>query len=468
MPSFDGKFYRLPTVAVKTDVSSFVNFGLAPGGIVAMMGSAQGGTPNEVVRFTDPNEAAQYFRSGDLVTAAQQAWQHGAQVIYLTRIGNALQSTKTVSNVASANIATITADGYGAYTNDVEIKIENGSLSGKKMTVRLYDTLTNRTTLEVKDNAATIQDLADYFNTTLPSTLITITVASSAGIPRNTVGYEKMTGGSDGTLTTQDWVNGLNLYANEFVNILHPAGSTDEVVHALFKTHVETYSQQKRERTAIVGAPAASVIGAVGTADSLVDRAYNLNSERMVLVAPGSDEKSGAYTAAKIVGLVAGVDVATPITYRTISATSLSTKYSESEKDTLVKYGVCVIEEVPQGRRVVRGITTIQDPSEGVEDAFKEYSIERIKDYLTDNVRSILETSYIGKKGIAGVESQMQATVASILSRMKESQIITGYRNIIVTKDPNDAKVYFVTYQVAPVSPINWIFVTQQFVNNIA
>lgn len=467
MPSFDGKFYRLPTVAVKTDVSSFVNFGLAPGGVVAMIGPATGGEPNTVLRFTDPNAAATYFRSGDLLTAAQQAWQHGAQVIYLTRIGQATQATTTLTNTLSAAIATVTSIDYGSYVNQVQVKVEDGSVTGKKMTVNFYDSTTNRTILEVIDNSLTITDIADYFNN-LPSKVITMTVTSTAGTIANTIGYVNLANGVDGTLITSDWVQGLNLYSTEFVNVLHPAGSTDEVVHALFKTHCETYSQQKRERTAIVGADADDVVGSRTTSGSLVARAYNLNSERMVLVAPGSDEQSGAYTAAKVVGLIVGVDVATPITYRTISATSLSSKFSESDKDTLVQAGVCVIEEVPQGRRIVRGITTIQDPSQGVEDPFKEYSIQRIKDYLTDNVRQILETTYIGKKGVAGVESSMQATVASILSRMKESQIINGYANIVVQKDPNDAKVYYVTYQVAPVSPINWIFVTQQFVNNIA
>ena len=466
MPSFDGRFYRIPTVAVKTDVSNFTNFGLAPGGIVAMIGPAAGGEPNTVLRFTDPNAAATYFREGDLVDACQQAWQHGAQIIYLTRIGNALQASHSITNISSASIATIESLGYGTYTNSIEYKVENGTLSGKKMTIRLYDTLTNRTTIESIDNAATIQDIADYFEDN--SVLVSLTVSASGDSPAVTSGYINLVGGSNGDpIVLADWSTALALYINEFVNILHPAGSTDELVHALFKTHVETYSNQKKERTAIVGAAASDPVGAIGTADSLVDRAYNLNSERMVLVAPGTDEQSAAYTAAKVVGLAAGNDVATPITYKTISATAIATKYNESQKDTLIKYGVCTIEEVPQGRRIVRGVTTIQDKSEFVEDSFKEYSIVRIKDYLTDNVRTILESTYIGKKGISGVESQMQSTVASILSRLKESQIIVGYQNIIVTKDPNDAKVFFITYQVAPVSPINWIFITQTFVNNI-
>ena len=465
MPTFNGKFYRLPTVAVKTDLSSFVNFGLAPGGIVAIIGPAEGGEPDEVVRFTDPNTVKDTFRGGDLVTAAEKAYEHGAQIVYCTRAGAALQSTSTIVDATSADIGTIDSIDYGSYVNSIAYKIESGTVSGKKMTVKLYDPLTNRTTIESIDNAANLGEMATYFENN--SVLVTITASVSGAEPEN-IAYTDLASGSDGTpLSVSDWSTALNLYITEFVNILHPAGSTDATVHALFQTHVETYSTQKRERTAIVGAAATDPIGDVDTENSLVYRAYTMNSDRMVLVAPGTDQESGAYTAAKVLGLAAGNDVATPMTYKTITATSIAVKYTESEKDTLVKYGVCTIEEVPQGRRIVRGITTVQDPSEFVEDTFKEYSTLRIKDYITDNVRTILETTYIGKKGVTGVESQMQSTTTSVLSTLKESQIIQGYQNIVVTKDANDAKVFYVTYQVAPVSPINWIFVTQVFVNSI-
>lgn len=472
-PTFNNKFFRTPAVSVKTNVSNFVNFGLAPGGIVAILGTATGGEPNTVQKFTDPTAAAAFFKSGDLITAANNAWEHGAQTIYMTRIGNALQATQTITNVSSANIATITSKDYGVYTNSIQYKVETGSSSTSglptvKFTVSYYDSTTNRTTIESIDNASTMGAISTYFNDTLPSQLVTITSIASADIPNVTSGYVDLAGGSDGTpVTISDWSAGLTLYTTEFVNILHPAMSTDATVHALFKTHVETYSNQKMERTAIVGGNANDPIGDIDTEDSLVYRAYNLNSERMLLVAPGTDGQSAAYTASKILGLVAGYDVATPITYKTISATSIARKYTEAEKDTLTKYGVCTIEEVPQGRRVIRGITTVQDLSEYIEDSFKEYSIQRIKDYLTDNVRTILESTYIGKKGLSGVVSQMQTTVTSILSKMKEAEIIVGYRNVTVEQDSSDAKVYNISYDVAPVSPVNWIFVTQNLVSSI-
>ena len=469
MPTFDGKFYRVPQVAVKTDVSGLTSVALAPGGVVAMLGSATGGESNQVTRFTDPLDAKSTFRSGDLLDAAEAAWQHGAQVIYLTRVGTAEQGVLTLQNAASADVLSVTSNDFGEYVNDIKVKIEDGSVSGKKVTIQFFDDATNRTTLETGDNLATVQDITDYFNGDVSgvdaSTLITMTATVSGATPSN-IGFSFLTGGVDGDpLVLADWSTGLDLYATEFVNIMHPAGATDATVHALFQTHVETYSNQKLERTAIVGADEDDPVGDTSTADSLVWRAHSMNSDRMVLVAPGTDEKSGAFTAAKIVGRVAGVDVATPLTYQTISSTAISTKYSASDKDTLVKYGVLTIEEVPQGRRIVRGITTVQDVSEAVEDSFKEYSILRIKDYINSNIRSILESTYIGKKGVFGVESQIQATAASILGRLKESEIIVGYRNIRVIKDVNNPKVFFVNYQVAPINPINWIFVTTELVN---
>jgi len=464
-PTFNGKFFRVPQVSIKTDISGLTSTALAPGGIVAMLGSAEGGEPNQVTRFTDPISAANVFRGGDLLDAATAAWQHGAQIIYLTRIGDATQSTLTINDASSAAVVTFTSKDYGAYTNDIRAKVEAATTSGSKITIQFYDSLTNRTTLEVGDNLANGTAISAYFNAN--SNLVDTVTASASGIPAN-ITYTNFASGSDGTpLITSDWTTGLNLYATEFVNILHPAGSTDATVHALFQTHVETYSSQKAERTAIVGAAIGDPVGAIGTTNSYVDRAYNMNSERMVFVVPGTDGKSAAYTAAKIVGKAAGVDVATPLTYQTITASAIEKKFSESEKDTLVQYGVLAIEEVPAGRRIVRGITTVQDPSITDEDPFKEYSVLRIRDYVNSNLRSILETTYIGKKGVFGVESQMQSTTSSVLGKLKEAEIIQGYRNITVTKDPNNPKVFYISFQVAPISPIDWIFVTTEFVNTI-
>jgi len=467
-PVFDGKFYRVPQAAVKTDVSGLTSIALAPGGVVAMLGPAEGGEPNVVTRYTDPVTAGQVLRGGDLYEAANQAWQHGAQVIYMTRVGNATQASTVLQDATSGDVLEVTSLDYGSYVNDIKVKVEDGSLSGKKVTIQFYDSTTNRTTVETGDNFANCQAIVDYFNGVTvenASVLVSMTTSVSGNLPAN-VGFTNLTGGSDGTpLQLADWSTALDLYKNEFVNILHPAGATDATVHALFQTHVETYSQQRLERTAIVGATADDSIGDIDTTNSLVWRAYNMNSERMVLVAPGTDSESAAYTAAKIVGRVAGVDVATPLTYQTITSTSIAERYTESEKDTLVKYGILAIEEVPQGRRIVRGITTVQDKSEAIEDPFKEYSVLRIKDYINSNMRSILESTYIGKKGVFGIESQIQATAQSVLGRLKESEIIVGYRNIRVTKDPDNPKVFYVNYQVAPVNPINWIFVTTEFVN---
>jgi len=241
--------------------------------------------------------------------------------------------------------------------------------------------------------------------------------------------------------------------------------TTDSTVHGLLSTHVSARSAVNKERIGIVGCGASETVGTYSTPTTIVGRAYSLNSDRMILTAPGVSTLSPKFTAAKVCGLLASVDVATPLTHRSISATAIETKFSSSEKDDLITYGVTAIEEVPSGRRVIRGVTTAQDLSSTTEHPFKEISTRRIADYVNKSVRDSLESVYIGKKGVDGIESSMAATTTSLLLQMKEQQIVVGFKDVVVTKSTTNATVYYVSYKVAPVQPINYILITTVLTN---
>jgi hypothetical protein len=50
------------------------------------------------------------------------------------------------------------------------------------------------------------------------------------------------------------------------------------------------------------------------------------------------------------------------------------------------------------------------------------------------------------------------------LLRLKEASIIQDFRNVIVTRDTSNPQIIYVNYEVAPISPINYIFVTTKLV----
>jgi hypothetical protein len=79
-------------------------------------------------------------------------------------------------------------------------------------------------------------------------------------------------------------------------------------------------------------------------------------------------------------------------------------------------------------------------------------------------MRTNLETAFVGKKGVSGVEASIQASATSILVRLREAQIIEGFRNVLVKRDESNRQIVYVDYEVAPISPINWIFITTKLV----
>ncbi len=100
--------------------------------------------------------------------------------------------------------------GVGVYGNSIQVKIEAGSSSGKKYTIK--DTSTDAVLpQEVYDNIVISAITADTF---AASKLITATVLSSAAEPDNAA-FTALAGGSDGTVADGDYEDAIALAAVE-------------------------------------------------------------------------------------------------------------------------------------------------------------------------------------------------------------------------------------------------------------
>ena len=475
---WQGRSYYRPTADSVTDITGMTTVGLTAAGIIMMLGTATGGTPFGVQKFNDSVSARRYFKSGALIDAMDAAWAEGARTIYATRIGNTTgidavaQATGSLLNGATS-VVVLTSQDYGSWTNDIRYKVEDGSgvtPVGKKVTIQWYDTSTGTVSTETWDNLLDGTAIVDAINNGVGkiagSSLVEASVGTNPSLVPDNIGFTSLAGGADGlSPVLANWQAALDLYNEETVDVLHPAGTSDETVHALFKAHCVERSNKRYERICILGGALGEAAGNISTPDTAVYRAYNLNTARAVLVAPGTDDEAPYFTAAKIAGAVASADVATSLTRRTINATSIETKYSDTNKDDLVTYGVLTIEEVPQGRRVIRGITTIQDTSLTQESPYKEITTVRIADYVNNVMRTNLEGIYIGKKGVSGVEASIASDATSLLLKLKEAQIILGFQNVVVNRDTSDPKIIYVSYSIAPIQPINFIFITTKLVN---
>lgn len=473
--SFGGRTTRIPSVLPRIDTTGLVRGGITASGIIGVIGTAGSGPEDEVQEFRLPSNARDIYIDGPLLDAAEAAWGHGAQIVRMLRIGSGVaSSTITLSGSAgSGDELVLESIQKGDRYNDIQVKVEVGDDGepSRKITLQLYNAETNRYTTETFEASST-QLIADAINTPAsaggdPSILVTATVVGSNGV-LDTSSYANMTGGNDGIVNNTVIQSALSLMEAEDVNIvIFDEEIVDATSHALLNSHCQVMSNLDKERICLVGHDLSDPIGDSTNPSSIVGRAVGLNSDRAVMVSPGTDGRSAAYTAAKVAGLLTRLEVAEPLTFKGISANTIETTYTRTELEKLIQFGVCAIEDARAGRRVARGITTIQDPSSVTEDAFKEVSVRRIVDLVVDTIRTNLEATYIGRRGVVGVENAIGGTVQGLLLRLKEDQVITDFRGIDVERDPLRPDAFKVVFEVAPTFPINFIFVDFKLQNVI-
>ncbi len=475
MPVFQGQNEIHPGYYSFTNVSGLVNVGILSSGVLAFEGPALGGIPEQVQVFTDPTSARSVLRGGDLLTAMQDAFNEGASLIVAVRTGTpgttVTQSTISLPDSLNQNFLTLTSIDYGSYTTGIQVQISNGSVSGFLVTVQFVDTLLGITTTETFDNNASIAAAVSAINN--PNTGSTLVTASDSGsavgtaVPVNTNGFVGLQGGLDDlTPSLTEWTNALALLNTQVVNIVHLAGVTDPSVFALLQSHVDTLSNERRKRIGICGSALGLPVGVYSNPDSLLGQAYNLNDPRMIYCGIGVDGVSGAFTAAHVAGWISGRDVATSITFQNLDVTSLEVLHDQADINSLLIGGVLVLEQVPSGRRVVRGITTQQDIVPGVTEApFKEITTIRIVDNVDSTLQAALEGKYIGQKGISRNINGIVSDTVSLLTQFQENEIIQGFKNVTAVQNPNNPEIINVSFVVAPVFPINWIFSTINLVN---
>jgi hypothetical protein len=122
----------------EVDASGLETVSLGATGIVAVIGTAEGGVPvsaiasaENIVALTSPDQALERFRSGDLREAIPMAFSPandpqipgGAQAVVALKVNPASQSSAVLADGASRSVMTITSRDYGAFTEQVNIAL---------------------------------------------------------------------------------------------------------------------------------------------------------------------------------------------------------------------------------------------------------------------------------------------------------------------------------------------------------
>jgi len=247
--------------------------------------------------------------------------------------------------------------------------------------------------------------------------------------------------------------------------------STDADVQKALRDSVTAASEARRERVAIVaGGVKETGTGGVyenESAAELVARAKALNSERVVLVAPGAVDSSGAAVsavpvAAAVAGAVAGSrDPAVPLGGAELTGLyGLNCRYEDNDLDLLILGGVTPVESVGGAVSVVRGVTT-RTTTGGADDAtWRDLCAIRVADDVISTLRDALHSKFRRTKNTERSRGSIRAQVVLELENKLTREIISGYENVKVEADPEDATRCLVEFSFAAAHGLNQIWLT--------
>lgn len=142
---FSGRLWTTPATMSTIDDTAMQPKGLTVGNILALVGKADGGQPNAVLKFGAPDEARASLRGGELLDAVLAAFDPSAETnapstVVAVRVGQATQAALALKDAADATVVTLLSDDYGQGANRIKVKIEAGSAKGKKVTTQIgYD-----------------------------------------------------------------------------------------------------------------------------------------------------------------------------------------------------------------------------------------------------------------------------------------------------------------------------------------
>ncbi len=123
------------------DDSAMFNKNASVGNVLAIIGKAEGGKPFTALRFGSAQDARAVLRGGDALKAVEKAFDpssetFGPSEVVFVRVNPATQAALTLKDASAADVIDLVTDGYGRFANNVKVKIETGSVSGKKLTTQ--------------------------------------------------------------------------------------------------------------------------------------------------------------------------------------------------------------------------------------------------------------------------------------------------------------------------------------------
>ena len=251
----------------------------------------------------------------------------------------------------------------------------------------------------------------------------------------------------------EDYQGAFDLLAAEEDISVVVCDSTQLTVQQALRQSVCDASQARRERIAVVGGAQNENV------EALVQRAEGLNSERVVLVAPGDDT---GLAAAAVAGAIAGEsDPAIPLGGAELKGLEgMEARYADTEIDTLVRGGVAPLENVSGVVSVVRSVTTRTKTGEAEDATWRELTTIRIVDDVIPTIRNSLRAKFRRTKNTEQTRGAIRSQVVLELENKLAREIITGYDQVTVEADTENPTVCLVDFTFTVAHGLNQIWLT--------
>lgn len=181
---FGGQLLVTPTTRSVVDDSALYNKNLSVGNVTAFIGPSTGGQPNSVLTFGTPSQAQATLIAGDLLAAVLKAFDASSdagspQSVVAIRVNPATQAALSLSDSSPTPVINLVSTDYGLYTNQIKVKVEAASTTGKKLTTQFGNNYFSQD--NVYRNAFSVQYSGAGASATMTvnGTTITLAVAGS-------------------------------------------------------------------------------------------------------------------------------------------------------------------------------------------------------------------------------------------------------------------------------------------------
>lgn len=141
---FNGRLFVTPATMSAVDDSLMSATGQTVGNVLAVVGKSAGGKPKSEIRIGSAVEAKQMLIEGESLKAIEKAFDPSSQTsapstIIFVRVDPATQSVLDLKAADAQTAITLQSTDYGAYTNNIKVKVESGTTRGLKLTTQLGD-----------------------------------------------------------------------------------------------------------------------------------------------------------------------------------------------------------------------------------------------------------------------------------------------------------------------------------------